>query len=142
MRLIPFIIPLTAIFTSASSFRVTHSIFFGIRDHPSTTVACGTQLVDAGYPTFGSLPSFSNIGASYAVGTIDSPDCGSCWNISYTRSDDKTTTAIYVTAVDPASYDEFVVSPEAFSKLEGQQALYRELIYVEATRVQKGYCGL
>jgi hypothetical protein len=147
MKFISFIIPLTAVFASASSVPVTHSSLYDRLENPSTTRACGARLADAGYPTFGSLPSFPNIGRSPAVGIMDSSVCGSCWNLSYTWYDwfgDKTIVAIYVTVidVDPAS-EGFIISREALANLAGQKAVDEGSgqIYASATRVQGYHCG-
>jgi hypothetical protein len=140
MKLIPFIILLTAVFTSASSVVVTYLDVFDIPIIPSTTPACGLRLLRAGYPTFGSIPSFPNIGGSFAVREFFSPLCGSCWNLSYTRSDE-TISSIYVTAMDHAN-DGFILSHGGFVNLGGQQAVAGGKINAEALRVNGSYCGL
>jgi hypothetical protein len=49
-------------------------------------VACSNGengLLTKGFTTFGSLPSFPYIGGAQAVTGWNSPQCGSCWALTY-----------------------------------------------------------
>jgi hypothetical protein len=142
MKLISFIIPLLAILPAARSVLVQYDTVY---DNPATslnTVACSdgkNGMVTKGYKTFGSLPSFPHIGAASAVEGYNSASCGSCWELSYTNN--KTTTSIYVTAIDHAAQG-FVIAQKALRDLGGQQAVDAGKINATATRVGGSFCGL
>ncbi|KAG2129129.1 Cerato-platanin [Suillus clintonianus] len=103
-----------------------------------TTVSCSdgaNGLLTKGYTTFGSIPSFPNIGAIPGA-TWNSPLCGTCWRIKYTAPGGGTTT-IFMTAVDAATT--YNVSPLTFYELTG---LGYGKFAVEATQVAASYCGM
>jgi hypothetical protein len=139
MKPIPFIIPLTAVLASASTVLVKYDTVY---DNPNTSmdaVACSdgkNGMETKGYPTFGSLPTFPNIGGAYTIAGYNSTSCGSCWKLTY----NKTATA-YITAIDHAD-NGFVISKQALAALGGQQAVDGGQIYTSATAVKGSYCGL
>jgi Cerato-platanin len=49
------------------------------------TVACsdGANGLLSRFPTFGTLPTFPNIGGAQAVVAHGSPNCGTCWQLSF-----------------------------------------------------------
>ncbi|KAF8471657.1 Cerato-platanin [Russula ochroleuca] len=137
MKLIPFIIALTAVFTSASSVLVKYDPVYDNGAASMDIVACSdgkNGLETKGYKTFGSLPSFPNIGAAYAVEGYNSTSCGSCWMLSYFNN------TSYVTAIDHAD-NGFVISETALRNLGGQQAVDAGMIDASATQVHRRYCG-
>jgi Cerato-platanin len=137
MKLIPFIIALTAVFTSASSALVEYDPVYDNGAASMDIVACSNGpngLETKGYKTFGSLPSFPYIGAADAIEGYDSTSCGSCYKISYMNN------TIYVTAIDHAK-NGFVISETALTKLGGQQAVDAGMISASATQVNGSYCG-
>jgi hypothetical protein len=137
MKLIPFIIPLTAIFASASTVLVKYDTIYDESKTALTAVACSdgkNGLITKGYSTFGSLPSFPKIGGAAAVSGYNSTSCGSCWKLSYKTS------VIYVTAIDHTSAG-FNIAKKALADLGGQQAVDGGQIYADAERVQGSYCG-
>jgi hypothetical protein len=142
MRLISFIIPLLAVLPAARSVLVQYDTVY---DNPTTslnTVACSdgkNGMIAKGYKTFGDLPSFPHIGAAYPVEGYNSTSCGSCWELSY--KNDKTTTSIYVTAIDHADRG-FVLARMGLQHLGGQQAVDAGKIDATATRVRGSLCGL
>ena|SRR6266550_5656796 len=88
---------LTALFASLLSFvavpalgqiTVAYDTAYDDSTASLNTVACSdgpNGLETLGYTTLGSLPSFPNIGAAYAVAGWDSPACGTCWQLTYTN---------------------------------------------------------
>lgn len=76
-------------------------------DNPSTSLSATScsdgpnGLLTAGYKTFGSLPKFPYIGGAAAVTGWNSPNCGSCWILTYTNTKGKTK-SINLLAVDVA----------------------------------------
>jgi hypothetical protein len=138
MKLVSFIIPLTAVFASASSVVVKYDTVYDNPNTPMTAVACSdgkNGMITKGYPTFGSLPTFPFIGAAYAIAGYNSTSCGSCWKLIYN------TTVIYMTAIDHAD-NGFVVSKDALTALGGPQAPGGGQIYASATLVKESVCGL
>jgi hypothetical protein len=142
MKLIPFIILLTAVFTPGSSVLVTYDTVYDGSKTSLSTVACSdgkNGLITKGYSTFGSLPSFPRIGGAAAVEGYNSASCGSCWKLSYTKSDNATS-SIYVIAIDHAD-EGFNIAGKALEILGGQEAVKAGKIDASAARVQGSYCG-
>ena len=101
------------------------------------TVSCsdGPQGLAAKYPTFGSIPTFPNIGGASAIAGWGSAQCGTCWSLSYNGAQ------IYVTAIDHAD-DGFNLSEEALNTLTDGQAVALGAVQVTASQVDKSFCGL
>ena len=142
MKLTSTIISLAALFSVASADTrvVRFNTFYDNGSTSMNNVACSNGpngLVTKGFPTFGSLPHFPNIGAVYAVGAWNSPDCGSCWELTYAG----TGNTIYVTAIDTVGngYD---ISLKAMNTLTNGQAQQLDSINVESTQVDPSFCGL
>ncbi|KAG5650739.1 hypothetical protein H0H81_011223, partial [Sphagnurus paluster] len=101
-------------------------------------VACSNGangLLTAGYTTFGSLPSFPYIGGAAAVSGWNSPNCGTCWNLTYTNSQG-VATSISVLAID-YTLTGFNIALEAMNKLTGGQAVQLGRVNIAATEVAK-----
>jgi hypothetical protein len=140
MKLTSTIISLSALFSVACAVTepVRPNSFYDNGQTSMNNVACSNGpngLVTKGYPTFGSLPSFPYIGGAFAVGAWNSPECGSCWQLTYPA----TGVTVYLTAVDTV-FSGFDVSDQTMSALtNGGQA---SQIDVEATQVAESFCGL
>lgn len=142
MKLLPFIISLAAILPAAYSDTVTYDTEYDNPDISLTAVACSNGkngMLTKGYQIFGKIPGFPNIGAASAVEGYDSTSCGSCWELTYTKSD-KTTKTIYMTAIDHSGGG-FNVAGAALKKLGGQEAVDAGHIEVTSKRVARTYCG-
>ncbi|CAL1716484.1 unnamed protein product [Somion occarium] len=81
---------LTALFVVPAALAATVSVSYDqVYDQSSNslaTVACSdgsNGLLTKGFTTFGSLPSFPNIGGAPAVGGWNSPACGTCWRLAF-----------------------------------------------------------
>jgi hypothetical protein len=138
MKLISFIIPLSAILPAARSVLVQYDTVYDNSAASLNTVACSdgkNGMITKGYKTFGDLPSFPHIGAAYVVEGYNSASCGSCWELSYKN------TSIYVTAIDHADQG-FVLARMGLQHLGGQQAVNAGKIDATATRVGGSLCGL
>ncbi len=141
MKLLSFIIPLTAILPAVYSVTVRYDPQYDNRAISLTGVACSdgkNGLLTKGYKTFGDLPNIPHIGAASAVEKYDSASCGSCWELTYTKPD-KTTKTIYVTAIDHAA-DGFNIAGTALKHLGGQQAVDAGHIEVASKHVAGSYC--
>ncbi|KAJ3719933.1 snodprot1 [Lentinula raphanica] len=107
-------------------------------------VACSdgaNGLLTQGFTTFNSLPTFPNIGAFGAVTGWNSPECGTCWQISYTNSNGATKT-LNAIAVDHAGSGLINLSEEAMNTLTNGNAVQFGAVQVTATQVAKSACGL
>ena len=99
-------------------------------------VACsdGSNGLATRYETLGSLPRFPNIGAAPAIKSWNSPNCGSCWELTFGN------TSIYLLAVDKGN--EYISSKKAMDTLTGGNAVKLGIINVTAERVSASKCGL
>ncbi|KAI9433901.1 Cerato-platanin [Lactarius indigo] len=137
MRLSSTMVALAALF-STSTDHVRYNTYY---DHASTSlnnVACSdgkNGLITKGFTTFGSLPSFPNIGGVFAVKSWNSTYCGSCWELTYEGD------TIYVTAIDTVG-DGFDLSLKAMNTLTDGKAKQLDVVSAEATQVDESYCGL
>ena len=107
-------------------------------------VACSDGvygLMTQGYTTFGSLPDFPYIGGVYTVAGWDSPNCGTCYEVTYTNPATETSTTIAILAVD-STLDGFNVSEEAMNALTGGLAVELGRVTVTSVEVDKSVCGL
>lgn len=101
-------------------------------------VACSNGvygLLSKGYTTLGSLPKWPNVGGVYTVTGWDSPECGTCYAVTWES------TTIYILAVDTAP-DGFNVAEEAMNSLTGGLAVELGRVDVTSTQVDASYCGL
>jgi len=106
-------------------------------------VACSNGengLETQGYTTFDSLPNFPYIGGAAAVAGWNSPNCGTCWKLSYKNSKGKTK-SINVLAVDHAD-NGFNIALEAMNDLTGGQAKQLGRVEVTSKQVAASNCGM
>lgn len=101
------------------------------------TVACsdGTNGLAKRFPTFGSVPTFPNIGGASAIAGFNDAACGSCWQLTFNGA------SIIVTAIDHAD-DGFNLSEEALNALTDGDAAEVGTADVTAVQVDKSLCGL
>jgi len=115
-------------------------------DNASTSlnaVACSNGehgLETQGFTTFDSLPAFPRIGGAQAVGGWNSPNCGTCWKLTYTNSKGKKK-SINVLAVDRASSG-FNIALKAMNELTGGHAKEFGRVNVVSTKVEDSECGM
>ncbi|THU82239.1 Cerato-platanin [Dendrothele bispora CBS 962.96] len=109
-----------------------------------TTVACSDGanglITRFGFQKFGDIPRFPHIGAAAAVAGWNSPQCGTCWKLSYTNANGATK-SINVVAIDHAGTG-FNVAQAAMDELTGGQAVALGRVDVTATQVAASSCGL
>ena len=106
-------------------------------------VACSdgpNGLETRNYTTFGSLPKFPHIGGAAAVAGWNSPNCGTCWELTYTNAQNQTT-SINVIAIDRAG-DGFNIALTALNELTGGQGTQLGRVDVISTQVPSSVCGL
>ncbi|KAL5492688.1 hypothetical protein ACEPAI_4135 [Sanghuangporus weigelae] len=97
----------------------------------------GANGLASRFPTFGSVPTFPNIGGASAIPGWNSPQCGTCWQLTYSG----TGNSIFVTAIDHAD-DGFNLSQEALDTLTNGRAIEFGVVDVTATQVDSSACGL
>ena len=92
------------------------------------------------FTTFDSLPKFPYIGGAQSIAGWNSPNCGTCWKLTYTNSK-KVKKSINVLAIDHTDAG-FNIALEAMDELTG--GLGKELgrINVTSTKVAASDCGL
>ncbi|KAG2353744.1 Cerato-platanin [Suillus spraguei] len=125
----------------AMQVEVTYDNFYDNAATSLENVACSNGangLLTKGFTTFGSLPSFPNIGGIPSA-TWNSPLCGTCWKLEYTTPTG-IYESIYITAVDDAyTYN---LSEESFNKLTDNTGYAAGKVAATATQVAKSFCGL
>ncbi|KAI0333138.1 Cerato-platanin [Cubamyces sp. BRFM 1775] len=103
-----------------------------------TTVACSdgkNGMLTKGFTTFGSLPTFPNIGGAPAIAGWNSDACGTCWELSHNG------TSIHVLAID-AGGKGFNIALSALNKLTNGTAVQVGRINATATPANASACGL
>jgi len=117
--------------TETASFDNTYDNSAGSTD----TVACSNLATQ--FPTFGSFPTFPNIGGSFAISGFGSAACGTCWQLTFPG----TGNTIFVTAIDHTE-DGFNLSEAALNTLTNGQAEFDGRVNVSAEQVDASNCGL
>ena len=137
MKLTSTIISLVTLFSVTSAVDVRYNTNYDNPEISLSAVACsnGPHGLLKKYNTFGSLPSYPIIGAAQAIAGWNSPECGSCWRISFGGK------SVIMTAIDHDG-DGFNLSLEAVNTLTDGNAEEFGVIDAEATQIDKKYCGL
>ncbi|CDO74206.1 hypothetical protein BN946_scf185043.g258 [Trametes cinnabarina] len=134
------ILTFTALVSSACAVTVSYDQTYDNKSGDLHTVACSdgpNGLLTKGFTTFGSLPHFPNIGGAAAVAGWNSPNCGTCWKLTYAG----TGKSINVLAVDHTDAG-FNIALEAMNTLTNNQGVFLGRIDVTATQVAASQCGL
>ncbi|KAI6039311.1 Cerato-platanin [Pisolithus marmoratus] len=121
--------------------RVTYNTIYDNPNTPLVITACSNGangLQTKGYDTLGQLPKFPFVGGIPGL-AWNSPDCGSCWQLSYKEANGNTRT-ILITAVDGAGL--FNLSLEAMNALTGGIAEAKGTVTATATKVAPSLCGM
>ncbi|ESK87449.1 cerato-platanin-related secreted protein [Moniliophthora roreri MCA 2997] len=124
--------------TSAAAVRLQYDPTYDNRDGSLGTTACSdgpNGLITKGFSTFGSLPNFPRIGAVDAITGWNSPQCGSCWQVTWNGK------SINILGMDVAG-NGFNVAQAAMDELTDGQAVALGNIDVQATQVDASVCGL
>lgn len=104
-----------------------------------TAVSCSDGanglITKYGWQTQGAIPKFPYIGAAEAVGGWNSPQCGTCWQLSYNGK------SINVLAIDHAGAG-FNIALDAMNALTNGQATALGRIDAQSVQVPISNCGL
>jgi hypothetical protein len=101
------------------------------------TVACsnGENGLGTKYKTFGSVPSYPFIGGAYDISGPSSPNCGSCWVITYPA----TGVSIQMTSIGISDVG-FDLTAQAFADLTNGDLTVQE-IDVVANKLSDSPCS-
>jgi hypothetical protein len=105
----------------------------------STACSDGSNGLSNSYETFGDLPKFPYIGGAKAISSWNSPNCGTCWKLTYTNKGKSK--SINVLAIDVAD-DGFNISLEAMNVLTNNTATKLGRIDVTSKQVDASKCGI
>ncbi|KAI8984927.1 Cerato-platanin [Trametes punicea] len=128
----------TALVSSAFAVTVSYDQTYDNSSGDLHTVACSdgpNGLLTKGFTTFGSLPNFPNIGGAAAVAGWNSPNCGTCWKLTYNGK------SINVLAVDHTDSG-FNIALEALNTLTDGEGVFLGRIDADAVQVAASQCGL
>ena len=121
-----------AALASAKSAVVTWD---GIYDQPTTSVysfSCGDVLKNKGITMLDMIPTFPDIGSARAIGGFNSPNCNTCYKLSYAP----TGKWIKITAISTAQGNQdFVISKSGLDYLTDWKADALGSATVDATLV-------
>ncbi|KAG5746372.1 hypothetical protein H9Q69_012229 [Fusarium xylarioides] len=124
---------LAAALTSVSATTVSYDPGYGESGRALTAVACSDGK--NGWKTQGQIPKFPYIGGAQAVAGWNSPNCGTCWKLTYKGK------SINVLAIDHTDAG-FNISPAAMNALTNNQAVKLGRVDATATQVAIKNCGL
>jgi len=109
-----------------------------------STVSCsdGPNGLQPKYTDFQSLPAFPNIGGVPAIGAWNSPNCGTCWQLTYTPpTAGATPITIYVLGIDRGA-NGYNISPTAMNNLTNNQAVQLGHVDVVAQQADLSKCRM
>ncbi|KAF4951312.1 hypothetical protein FGADI_7510 [Fusarium gaditjirri] len=130
---------LAAALTSVSATTVSYDPGYGDSGRALTAVACSDGknglITKYKWKTQGQIPKFPYIGGAQAVAGWNSPNCGTCWKLTYKGK------SINVLAIDHTDAG-FNISPAAMNALTNNQAVQLGRVDATATQVAISNCGL
>lgn len=121
----------------AAQYKVTYDPSFDNPVGSMDSVACsnGRHGLAARFALFRDVPTFPNIGGAFDI-VWNSPNCGSCWNLTNTANN----LSITMTAIDKAGHG-FNIAEYAFEYLNGGE-VGEGILQAEAQRLPVEACGL
>jgi len=105
-------------------------------------VACSNGnngLVTRGYTTFASLPSYPYICGIEFVKGWNSPNCGTCYNVTYGNPGEKKTFSILAVDTDPNGMN---IGENVMNKMTNGNAVEYGTVEADVEQVAESYCGL
>ncbi|KAF5576329.1 eliciting plant response [Fusarium pseudoanthophilum] len=130
---------LAAALTSVTATTVSYDPGYGESGRALTAVACSDGknglITKYKWKTQGQIPKFPYIGGAQAVAGWNSPNCGTCWKLTYKGK------SINVLAIDHTDAG-FNISPAAMNALTNNQAVKLGRVDATATQVAISNCGL
>ncbi|KAG7137036.1 Protein SnodProt1 like protein [Verticillium longisporum] len=125
--------------TAASAASVSYDKGYDNGSRSLTAVSCsdGTNglITRYGWQTQKQVKKFPYIGGAPAVAGWNSPNCGTCWELSYNGR------TINVLAIDHSA-NGFNIALDAMNALTGGQAVKLGRVNASSKQVNKSKCGL
>ncbi|KAL2107376.1 hypothetical protein VUR80DRAFT_5314 [Thermomyces stellatus] len=121
---------------AASAVSVSYDTGYDDAARSMNVVSCsdGPNGLAGQYPTQGALPTFPNIGGVPAIAGHGSPECGSCWQLTYEGN------SIYVLGIDHST--DYNIALAAMNDLTNGNAEFLGRVEATATEVDPSLCGL
>ncbi|KAM0546467.1 hypothetical protein ACHAPJ_010825 [Fusarium lateritium] len=130
---------LATVLTSVSAITVSYDPGYGQASRALTAVACSDGknglITKYKWQTQGQIPRFANIGGAQAIAGWNSPNCGTCWKLTYKG---RSVTILAIDHVDAG----FNLSPAAMNTLTNNQAVKLGRVDATAVQVPISQCGL
>lgn len=119
------------------SVPVSYDTAYDVASASLDTVACsdGSHGLEPKYTTFGSLPNFPFVGGASVITSWNSPNCGTCWELTYNGAN------ATILAIDAAKKG-FNLSLQAMNILTNGQAEKVGRVTASAVQVDQSQCGL
>jgi hypothetical protein len=145
MKLSAIFAPLALAVLPSTTYAVTlaYDTVYDNKSGSLATVACSdgsNGMLTRGFTTFGSLPKFPHIGAASAITGWNSPNCGTCWQLTYTNSSG-VSKSINILGIDVAGAG-FNVALAAMNELTNGNAVQFGRVDVASKQVAASVCGL
>ncbi|KAI1638067.1 immunomodulatory protein [Biscogniauxia mediterranea] len=137
MQFTTFVAQILSLVAVTSAASVAYDQNYDNGGQSTNTVACsdGIYGLAGRFPTFGSFPQFPYIGAADVVAGWNSPQCGTCWQLTWQGK------SINVLAIDHAGSG-FNIAVDAMNALTGGRAVELGRIDATATQVASSVCGI
>ncbi|KIM49555.1 hypothetical protein M413DRAFT_111477 [Hebeloma cylindrosporum] len=143
MKFSTFFAPLALFPTLISALTVSYDTTYDNSDRSLSTVACSdgaNGMLTRGFTTFGSLPKFPHIGGAPDIASWNSPNCGTCWNLTYTNPQ-QVSKSVNILAIDVSGPD-FNIALSAMNELTDGQAQSLGRVTITAAQAASSVCGL
>lgn len=145
MQLKAFFAPLALLAPLARAAIATYDPSFDLPNSSLNTVACSdgeNGLESRGYTTFKSIPNFPYIGGASVIGGYNSPNCGTCHQLTYINAAGNKT-SVYITLIDTSGgQSQYNIAKGALDTLTHGQAEHLGKVNVTSIQVSKRNCGL
>lgn len=130
---------LLALAATTTAVSVSYDTGYDLSDRSLNEVTCSNGenglITRFGWQTQGETSNFPNIGGAPAVDKWDSPNCGTCWELTYEGN------SINVMAIDLA-VGGYVIGLDAMDALTNGQGEELGRVEVEAVQVEDSVCGI
>ncbi|KAL6308687.1 Cerato-platanin [Sparassis latifolia] len=122
---------------SQTSVSVSYDATYDDASDPVASLSCwnASGLHSGDLITIGQLPNFPFLGGSALAQGFDSPNCWTCWNLTYEGG------TVTVLVVNYASGG-FNISEEAMDTLTDGEAVAAGTVTATALQVNQSHCGL
>ncbi|KAG5349491.1 hypothetical protein C0989_003473 [Termitomyces sp. Mn162] len=144
MKFTALLVPFVLMSSSTFAITVSYDPKYGDASRSLTDLACSdgaNGLMTAGFTTLGSLPGFPSVGGTDNVAGWNSPQCGTCWKLTYTDGKG-VTRSINVLAVDHADAGWNIATQAMDMLTDGLAVQIGRINNATEQQVDKSQCGL